>query len=179
MSFEILANQGRDRVYGTLASVDTAKLRTMRNNTLRNCFSRFDETTNRMEHVARIYGLTFINDAAARNPNATWYTLQNTEGPIIWIAFGGDNMADYARLRQLALRKVRMLICVGNENSLLHQTFQGAIPIINDAENIADAVNKACYSGFENVKVILSPATPQGLSDETAGRQFRHEVNEL
>ncbi|MCQ2294867.1 MAG: hypothetical protein MJZ67_04365 [Bacteroidales bacterium] len=179
MSIELLANQGRDRVHGGLASIDSAKLRQIRNEGLRSCFLRLEEAPFRMEFVARIYGKGFINDAAARSVNATMYAIENTEGSIIWIAFGGDHDTDYSRLRSCVLRKVRMLICVGMDNDNLHKAFQDIIPVIKDADSIATAVHCACYSPLDDVKVLFSPATPQGLSDETAGRMFRHEVNEL
>ncbi len=179
MSIETLAIQGRDRVHSGLASIDTARLRQMRNTALRNCFARFGETDFRMEFVARIHGKEFINDAAARSVNATWYALQNTEGGVIWIAFGGDGAADYSILRSLALRKVRMLLCVGSDCQRLHEAFQGMVPVIEDCPTIGAAVHRACYSGLEQVKVLFSPATREGLDDESAGRLFRQEVNEL
>lgn len=177
MSIELLAEQGR--THTGLASIETSKLRQMRNNGLRTCFARFEEANNRMEHVARIYGKEFVNDAAARSVNATWYTLENTEGGIIWIAFGGDNKANYARIRPLALRKVRMLICVGSENANLHDAFKDVVSVIKDVDTIGDAVHCACYSTLENAKVVFSPATSEGMDEETAGRLYRHEVNEL
>ena len=179
MSIELLATQGRGRVYGGLAAIDSDRLRQMRDATLRSCFSRFDESRFRMEHVANIHGIEFINDAAARSVNATWYALQRVEGSIVWIAFGGDSQADYRRLESLALRKVRMLICVGSNSRRLHEAFDTIVPSIVDVESIGTAVHAACYSGFTNAKVLFSPATPQGLSDETAGIIFNREVNEL
>ena len=179
MSIELLAKQGRDRVYGGLAAIESARLRQMRDSSVRACFTRFDEARNRLEYVARIRGLEFINDAAARSVNATWYSLQRMEGGVIWLAFGGDSTANYQQLHQLALRKVRMLICIGNDNAALHQAFQTAVPIIKDADTIKAAVNAAYYSGFDNLKVLFSPSTRQGLSDECAGMIFRNEVNEL
>ena len=179
MSIELLATQGRDRIYGGLAAIDTSRLRHMGNEALRNCFVRFDEADSRLEYVARIHGIEFINDAAARSVNATWYALQRTEGTVIWIAFGGDSQADYARLRSLALRKVRMLVCVGSDNRHLHEAFDDVVPTVVDAESIGAAVHAACYSGIEGAKVLFSPATRQGLSDETAAILFRREVNEL
>ena len=179
MSIEILAKQGRDRVYGGLAAIESSKLRQMRDNGLRSCFTRFDEVGYRMEFVARIHGLEFINDAAARSVNATWYALERLEGGIVWIAMGGDDETDYALLETPVLRKVRMLICVGSNNQNLHKAFDRCVPIVRDVETIGEAVHVACYSGFENVKVLFSPATRRGLSDESAGRIFSHEVNEL
>lgn len=179
MSIETLATQGRDRVHTALAAIETEKLRHMRDNALRTCFARLEDTTHRMEHVARIYGKEFVNDAAARSVNATWYTLENTEGSVIWIAFGGDSQADYTRLRELALRKVRMLICVGGDTANLHRAFRDSVAVIEDADSIAAAVHSACYSPIAGAKVVFSPATKHGLDDETAGRIYRQEVNEL
>lgn len=179
MSIELIAKQGRDRIYGGLAAIDTSRLRQMRDEAIRTCFSRFDEVGFRLEYVARIHGVEYINDAAARSVNATWYALQRVEGSVIWIAFGGDSNADYARLQSLALRKVRMLICIGSDNRHLHQAFDEVVPTVVDVDSIGAAVHTACYSGLENVKVLFSPATRQGLSDETAGLLFRREVNEL
>ena len=179
MSIELLAKQGRDRIYGGLASIDSSRLRQMRDQSLRTCFSRFDEAEYRLEYVARIYGMEFINDAAGRSVNATWYALQRLEGSVIWIAFGGDSQADYSRLHSLALSKVRMLICVGGDSRSLHEAFDHVIPTIVDVDSIGSAVHAACYSGLTDVKVLFSPATRQGLSDRTAGLLFRREVNEL
>ena len=179
MSIETLAKQGRDRVYGGLAAIDSARLRQMRNETLRSCFRRFDESSYRMEYVARIHGKEFVNDAAARSINATWYTLENTEGSIIWIATGDNNRIDYSPLRSVALRKVRMLYCVGSDNRHLHESFKGIIPSIVDVDTIGSAVHQACYNSLERVKVIYSPASDDFLTTEQAGEVFRHEVNEL
>lgn len=178
MSIETLSKLGRDRIYGGLAAVETAKLRQMRNASLRSCFTRFDESSYRLEYVARINGKEFINDAAARSVNATWYALENTEGSIIWIA-SSDNSADYSMLRSVALRKVRMLLCVGSDSSSLRRAFQGIVPVIEDCDSIGAAVNRACYSNLERVKVIYSPAGEDLLTTEMAGEVFRHEVNEL
>lgn len=179
MSIETLSKQGRDRLYGGLAAVETSKLRQMRNASLRSCFTRFDESSYRMEYVARINGKEFINDAAARSVNATWYALENTEGSIIWIATADNNDVDYSMLRSVALRKVRMLLCVGNDSSNLRRAFQGIVPVIEDCDSIGAAVNRACYCNHERVKVIYSPACDDLLSTEMAGEVFRHEVNEL
>ena len=178
-SSNTLINQGSDRVYGGLAAIASSRLRQMRDQTIRTCFSRFDEADFRLEYVARIHGIEYINDAAARSVNATWYALQRIEGSIIWIAFGGDSHADYARLQSLVLRKVRMLVCVGGDNGSLHRAFGRVVPTVVDVDSIGAAVHAACYSGIHDAKVLFSPATRHGLSDETAGLLFRREVNEL
>lgn len=179
MSIETLSKQGRDRLHGGLAAIESSKLRQMRNAALRSCFTRFDESSYRMEQVARINGKMFVNDAAARSINATWYALENTEGSIIWIAGADSDSSDYSMLRSVALRKVRMLLCVGSDSSRLRGSFQGIVPVIEDCDSIGAAVNRACYSNIDHATVIYSPACGDLLGTEMAGEVFRHEVNEL
>lgn len=179
MSIELLAQQGRSRIYGGLASVEAAKLRQMRDSGLRACFARLEDTPYRMEFVAHIHEKNFVNDAAARNVNATWFALDHARGGVIWIVMGGDETADYTPLRQIALRKVRMMICVGKAGENMRRVFVGVVPEIIEVNNLAEAVNCACYSAMDNVQVLFSPATRVGESTEVLGRMFSREVIEL
>ena len=179
MSIETLAKQGHDRIYTGLAGVDSARLKKMRNEGLRNCFRHLDETRYRMEFVASIQGKMFINDAASHNTNATWFTLENTKGSIIWITEGSANPTDYSKIVAPALRKVRMMLCVGGHSEQLRETFTGIIPTIYDVKTIGEAVNKAFYSNLENATILYSPATENGTPYSAQGEAFRYEVNEL
>lgn len=179
MTLESLAKQGREKIYTNLAGIDTAKLKKLRNETMRRSFSSFDEMKYKLEFVARINGMEFINDASSRTPNATWYSLDTMEKPVIWIANGDVNDVDFDTLKTLALRKVRMLICVGNDNTRLHDTFAGSIPVIVDAKNLAVALDKAFYSGIENAVTLFSPASENGVAVAEQGEEFTYCVNEL
>ena len=85
MTIETLARQGRTDLHNGLASIDTAKLKKIRNAALRDCFSRLDEMRFRREFVARIHNKNFINDSASRNVNSAWYSLESADGPVVWI----------------------------------------------------------------------------------------------
>ena len=104
MTLESLAKQGREKIYTNLAEIDAAKLKKMRNETLRRCFSSFDDMKYKLDFVARINGMEFVNDASSRTPNATWYSLDTMEKPVIWIANGDVNDVDFEVLKPLALR---------------------------------------------------------------------------
>ncbi|MBQ3787688.1 MAG: hypothetical protein II849_02640 [Bacteroidales bacterium] len=179
MTIETLAKQGRDRIHTGLAGIDTQRLKAMRNASLRACFNRLEETRYRMEFVARVCGREYINDAASRSVNATWYSLESIPGGIIWIADAPQKDADYGRLVPSALRKVRMLLVVGDNSKCMRKTFAGVIPIIEDCPSIADALQKAYRYEAEDVKVLFSPACDNGTDVEEEGEVFRHEVNEL
>lgn len=179
MTIETLAKQGRDRIHTGLAGIDTQRLKAMRNASLRDCFKRLEETRYRMEFVARVRGREYINDAASRSINATWYALESTQGGIIWIADSPRQSADYSRLVPPALRKVRMLLVVGGESECLRKTFTGVIPTIEACPSMAAALQKAYRYGADDVKVLYSPACDNGTDVEDEGEAFRHEVNEL
>ncbi|MBR5784915.1 MAG: hypothetical protein IKY43_07120 [Bacteroidales bacterium] len=179
MNIETLATQGRDKVFNGLAGIDATKLKKLRNQNLRECFSHFEEEPFRLQFMARIHGMEFINDAISRTPNATWYSLETINNAVIWIANGDNNDTDFTTLIPLALRKVRMLICVGKDNQKLHDVFSGIIPSIIDVETIKEAVSKALYSNVENATVLFSPACENGHPMSEQGKEFQKEVYDL
>lgn len=179
MSIETLAIQGLNKNHTGLAGIDTQRLKAMRNAGLRACFNRMEETHYRMEFVARVRGREYINDAAARTINATWYTLECMKGGLIWIADAPVDNADYSRLVPLALRKVRMLLILGGDSECMKKTFSGIIPTIEACPSMAYALQKAYRYEADDVKVLYSPACDNGQPVEDRGEAFRQEVNEL
>lgn len=177
--FETLALQGRPRVHTSLAGIDTERLKRMRSQSMRLCFSHINEQHYRMEFVARVRGMEFINDAASRTPNATWYALKGVDGPVIWIANGDDQRADYRRILPIAKEKVSLMICVGHNADDLRQAFGGVVSQIEEASSLHEAVHMAYCSNLENAKVIYSPAGENGVFYEHEGAAFTAEVNEL
>ena len=103
MTLESLAKQGREKIYTNLAGMDTVKLKKLRDEAMRLSFSSFDEMKYKLEFVARINGMEFVNDASSRTPNATWYSLDTMEKPVIWIANGDVNDVDFETLKPLAV----------------------------------------------------------------------------
>ncbi len=177
MTIETLAKQGR--THTGLAGIDTARLKAIRNASLRACFSRLEETRYRLEFVARIQGREYINDAAARSINSTWYSLESMAGGVIWIACGTAEPTDYSRIVPVALRKVRMLLVLG-ESEQMSKAFGGSISSIVRCSSMAEALRRACYyDAPDDVRVLFSPATAEGEPTEVLGEMFRREVNEL
>ena len=178
MTIETLVKRGFDRPHVGLAGMDTQRLKAMRNSTLRACFKRMEETHYRLEYVATIRGREYINDAAARTVNATWYSLESMQSGVVWIACGSADEMDYSRLLPVALRKVRMLLILGNAESM-KKAFAGVVPQIVECADMAEALHKAHYYDSEDVKVLFSPACESTESSEELGEAFLHEVNEL
>ncbi|MBP3763425.1 MAG: hypothetical protein J6I49_06065 [Bacteroidales bacterium] len=179
MTIETMVQQGRDRVHTGLAGIDVQRLKAMRNASLRDCFRRLEDTRYRLEFVARICGREYINDAASRSVNATWYSLESMQGGVIWIADTPVAEADYSRLVPTALRKVRMLLVVGGESASMREAFEGVVPSIAVCGSMREALHQAYRYDADDVKVLYSPACANGFSTDECGERFRKEVNEL
>lgn len=179
MSIETLASQGRSRLHTGLAGMDSVKLKQMRDKNMRACFRHFDEIPHKMEFVARIHDKSFVDDAASRTVNSTWYALESTEGSIIWIAQGVKEQVDYKRLNLAAKQKVKMLLCVGEDSSQLRKHFEGLIPTIIDCPTMEYAVTRALYNDISGATVLYSPAAENNMHIEADGAKFKNEVNEL
>ncbi len=179
--YETLAKQGTNVAHSGLAGIDSAKLKKLRNSQLKDCFSLIDEMRHKMEFVARIKGISFVDDAASRTTFSTWYALETIEGSVIWIANGvsDSNYVDsYRKLHLLVERKVKKIICVG-DSSVCQSAFGDVVSDISSVNSIGEAVHKAFYSNIEDSKILFSPSVENGVSYEEQGDLFKHEVNEL
>lgn len=180
--YEALATQGRTTVHSGLAGIDSAKLKKLRSNHLKECFNLIDEMRHKLEFVARIKGVSFIDDAASRSVMSTWYALETIEGKAVWIANGYPSSINKAnelkRLRTLVSQKVESIITIG-DSTLYEEVFCNEGIKIQSVNTIGEAVTKAFYGCSENTKVLFSPALENGVSYETQGDSFKREVNEL
>ncbi len=179
MNFELLARQGRTKLHPGLAGINRNKLVQLRNESLRNCFSSFNETENRLDVFARIHDIEYINDSASETPNSTWFSLENMTKPTIWIACCGNDQTDPTSLIPLALEKVRILFCIGSENQNFKRIFEGIIPVIFQVESLSEAVKKASYFSQSNEAVLFSPACSTYKTANQWAEEFKKAVYEL
>lgn len=178
-TIQTLAKQGKEKTHKGLADLGMAQLKRMRNEAMKSCFAQFNDSCNRMEFVARIHDKRFVNDAASRTINSTWYALDSIEGNIIWIANGTATPANYAMLMPSVASKVKMLICVGEQSQQLHDQFDGVVPMVIDVPTLKDAVHRALYNNVNTATVLFSPACENGVLIDEEGSSFKMEVNEL
>ena len=180
MSIQTLASQGKTREHRGLAEIDVSRLKGMRNEGLKNCFTHFDGWHSKLEFVAKIHEKKFVNDAASRTVNATWYAMENVEDDnVIWIARGNVNKMDYKPLLAEVSKKVQMLICIGEHTKGLHEVFDGVVPMVVDVKDMCEAVHRSLYNNVNKATVVYSPACGCELSVEEDGKLFKKEVNEL
>lgn len=182
MSIHDLALQGKHNIFNSMAAGVAARILDLRNDFIRDSLSHFENVEHRLEFVAKVNGITFINDSKATNVNSTWYALESQDHPVIWIAGGVDKGNDYSELYKLAESKVKALICLGTENDKLIKAFTGRIPVISQASSAEEAVRKAYDFGSEGDVVLLSPCCASfDLFEnyEDRGYQFKAAVRRI
>ena len=182
MEIESLALQGRHNIYNSMAAGITSKIMEIRNEIIKESMSDFQGVEHRMEFIAKVHGIEFINDSKATNVNSTWYALECMTKPVIWIVGGQDKGNDYSSLRQLVKSKVKGIICLGKDNKKIIDEFSSIVPVVLETRDMIEAVEKAYYSADTNDVVLLSPACASfDLFEnfEDRGNQFRKAVNDL
>jgi len=182
MSIHELAQQGKHNAYNSMASSIAGRVLEIRKEIIRESLSDFQNVEHRLEHVASVHGINFINDSKATNVNSTWYALESMEEPTIWIAGGVDKGNDYTMLEALVKSKVAGIVCLGKDNSKLHAAFEGLVENIWDASTAEEAVGLAYRMAKKGNNVLLSPACASfDLFEnyEERGNQFKRAVRAL
>lgn len=182
MSILELALQGKHNVYNSLAAGIAARILEVRNETVRECLSDFQNVEHRLERVASVNGISFINDSKATNVNSAWYALESMDRPVIWIAGGVDKGNDYSSLRELVKRRVKAIVCLGKDNTKLHKAFGDLVPVMRDVDSATAAVTAAYELAEPGDAVLLSPACSSfDLFEnyEDRGRRFKAAVRAL
>ena len=182
MKIQELALQGKHNLFNSMAAGVTARLFELRKELVRDSLMDFDNIEHRLEFVAKVHGITFINDSKATNINSTWYALESADKPLIWIAGGVDKGNDYSELYDLVDGKVKALICLGKDNQKLKEAFAGRIDPIIEVGSADEAVKLAYDLGHQGDTVLLSPACASFdlfSSYEDRGHQFKQAVRRL
>lgn len=165
-----------------MASGIVAKVLELRNETIRESMGNFKNIEHRLEFVAKISGVTYINDSKATNVNSTWYALESVGDGVILILGGVDKGNDYQMLKELVRTKVRAIICLGKDNQRIHEAFEEDVEIIVNTFSAHEAVQVAYHLAKKDDTVLLSPACASFdlfKNYEDRGNQFKAAVKEL
>ena len=182
MSIQELALQGKHNIYNSMAAGIAAKVVEIRKEVIRESLSDFQNIEHRLEFVAKVHGIEFINDSKATNVNSTWYALESIVNPVVWIVGGVDKGNDYDMLKELVKEKVKAIICLGLDNAKIIKTFSDVIETIVEVNSAKEAVRKGYYLSKNGDTVLLSPCCASfDLFEnyEDRGNQFKQAVREL
>ena len=182
MTITELALQGKHNIYNSMASGIVARVLDLRNDTIRESMAQFKNIEHRLEFVAKISGISFINDSKATNVNSTWYALESMTSDVVLILGGVDKGNDYSMLRDLVKQKVKAIVCLGKDNQRIHDAFEDDVDVIVNTTSAQEAATIAYHLSTKGDTVLLSPACASFdlfKNYEDRGRQFKEAVKEL
>ncbi len=182
MSIHDLSIKGKHNQYNSMAAGISARIAGIRKEKIRESFATFEGLEHRLEFVATIRGVDFINDSKATNVNSVWFALESMKMPTILILGGQDKGNDYNEIMELVKEKVKAIVCMGIDNKPIHDAFDGVVENIVDTQSAKDAVNAAYALAEKGDAVLLSPACASFdlfRNYEDRGQQFKDAVKAL
>lgn len=182
MSIHDLTIKGRHNQYNSMAAGISARIAGIRKEKIRESFTTFEGLEHRLEFVATVRGIDFINDSKATNVNSVWFALESMKQPTVLILGGQDKGNDYNEIMDLVKEKVKAIVCMGIDNSPIHAAFDGVVQAVVDTQSAPEAVQTAYQLAAKGDAVLLSPACASFdlfKNYEDRGRQFKEAVREL
>ena len=179
---EDLALKGLHNLYNSMAAGLSASLLNIKKEKIRESLQDFEAVEHRLEHVATINGVRYINDSKATNVNSTWYALESMTSPTVLILGGKDKGNDYSEIEELVKNRVKAIVCMGKDNSKLLDFFKGKVAEIHDTHSIEEAVGVCHRIATDGDTVLLSPCCASFdlfKSYEDRGMQFKSQVKAL
>ena len=174
--------KGPHNLINTMAAVSAACLAGVHESQIRAALKTFKNAPHRLESIAQVQGVEFINDSKATNVDSVIYALGSYEKPLIWIAGGVDKGNDYNLIKEQVSKKVKTLICLGKDNEKLKTYFSSVVPQVMETQSVKELVRMALKAASEGDVVLLSPACASFdlfKNYEDRGNQFREAVLEL
>lgn len=182
METESIALEGKHNMKNAMAATSVAKLMQIRKSTIRESMSNFQGVEHRLEKVLKIQNVQYINDSKATNVNATFFALDSTNTPTVWIVGGVDKGNDYNELMSLVREKVKAIICLGVDNKKIIEAFGNVVDVMVEVNTMNDAVRMGQRLTEKGDTVLLSPACASfDLFEnyEDRGNQFKQAVYNL
>jgi UDP-N-acetylmuramoylalanine--D-glutamate ligase len=174
--------KGKHNLYNSMAGSMAGTAVGIRKEKIREALQTFESLEHRMEPVVTIRGVEFINDSKATNINSTWYALESMIKPVILILGGVDKGNDYEVLKELVVEKVKAIVCLGTDNTKIHEAFGDVVSLMVNVDNATDAVQSAFHFAAKGDVVLLSPACASFdlfTNYEDRGIQFKKAVKDL
>lgn len=174
--------KGPHNLINTMAAVSAVYLAGVSVEAIRAGLKTFKNAPHRLESVATIKGVEFVNDSKATNVDSVVYALGSYENPLVWIAGGVDKGNDYSIIKDEVKKRVKVLICLGKDNEKLKKSFGDVVKDVLETQNVKDCVHKAFTVAAPGDVVLLSPACASFdlfRNYEDRGDQFRSATLEL
>lgn len=182
MEQESLSLHGKHNMYNSLAAGIATRLAGVSDQKLKESLSNFEGVEHRLEKVATVGGVHYINDSKATNVDACWYALESMTTPTILIIGGKDKGNDYEAIRELIKKKCKALVFLGADNTKLQSFFDPmGIPTF-DTHSMHECMDACVKIAAPGDTVLLSPCCASFdlfKNMEDRGEQFKTIVKNL
>lgn len=182
MSIHDLSLKGKHNQYNSMAAGISASVAGIRKEKIRETFAGFNGLEHRLEFVATVRGVDFVNDSKATNVNSVWFALESMKKPTILILGGIDKGNDYSEIMELVKGNVKAIVCMGLDNTPIHKAFDDVVGTIVDTSSATDAVKAGYALADKGDVVLLAPACASFdlfRNYEERGRLFKEAVKSL
>ncbi len=182
LPIEELKVKGKHNEYNSMASAIVGNLLQIRNESIRESLKDFESMEHRLEEVAIMEGIRYINDSKATSALAVWYALESVTTPIIWIAGGVDKGNDWGMLLKLVSDKVKGIVLLSKDPETvkdIERAFGNVVEMMKHTNNMKEAVKIARQMASEGDTILLSPGCASFdlfANYEERGNQFKQMV---
>ena len=182
MEQESLSLTGKHNIYNSLAAGIASNITGIKKEVIRQSLGDFPGVEHRLEKVAKVGGVQYVNDSKATNVDACWYALESMKTKVVLILGGKDQGNDYKAIKDLVKEKCSALVYLGADNAKLHGFFDGLGIPVRDTHSMPECV-AACHElAKPGETVLLSPCCASFdlfKNMEDRGEQFKTLVREL
>ncbi len=181
MPLQDLPLEGRHNAANALAALALGFSIGLDEQAMCNTLKTFKGLDHRMQRVAEVRGVTWVNDSKATNIGACVAALQGYKNKVILIAGGDAKGADMNELTPVIKAKAKSVVLMGKDAGLIRQALNNCVPVYS-AENMSEAVQISAGLAKAGDNVLLSPACAsldQYKNYQDRGDQFSEAVLEL
>lgn len=174
--------EGPHNMVNAMAAIMVAKLLKISDRKLIAALKSFESVPHRLEKIAVVNDVVFVNDSKATNLDAAIKALSSYNQPIIWIVGGIDKGNNYEQIKSLVKEKVKNIICLGKSNERIIDAFKDLDKDIRVTKEMKKAVKMAFGLAVSGDVILLSPACAsfdlfKNYADR--GDRFKKEVDKL
>ena len=182
MNINEISIEGKHNHKNTMAASSASSLLKLRKESIRQSLQVFQGVEHRLEKVAKVNDVYFVNDSKATNVNSLEYALDTIQTPIVLIMGGVDKGNDYDVIMHLVRVKVKAIVCLGLDNAKIIHSFGNVVDVISESDAMNEAVRIANNLAEKGDTVLLSPACASFdlfQNYEDRGNQFKAAIRNL
>jgi UDP-N-acetylmuramoylalanine--D-glutamate ligase len=149
--------EGRHNAANALAALALGVAVGLEKQAMCSALRQFKGLAHRMQRVAQIRGVNWVNDSKATNIGACVAALLGYEQKVVLIAGGDAKGADMAELTPAIKEKAKSVVLMGKDAELIERALDGCVPAYFAAD-MNEAVQIAARLANSGESVLLSPA---------------------